>query len=137
VAVSPTGGGKTNRDSSHADEIALSSNQQLAISRRGAAAQVRRIDGRIELARSQGQIIFENDTLAAIVQRLNTYNRTQIRVTDPVLAARSVSGVLLATDPQSFVAFLESVGGVTAREGGPDEIIIERSDASQPELAPR
>jgi transmembrane sensor len=111
--------------------VALSSNQQVTISVKGAAP-VRQIDGRVELAWSQGQLVFDNETVAAVVLRFNNYNQMKIRVTDAALAARPVSGVFRATDPESFVAFLESVAGAKARKNGTDEMLIESSSVATP-----
>ena len=117
-------------------QVALSSNQQVTVSVRGTAP-VRQIDGRVELAWSQGQLVFENETVADVVLRFNHYNQMKIRVTDAALAARPVSGVFRATDPESFVAFLESVAGAKARKNGTEELLIESSSAAQPEVLPR
>lgn len=116
--------------------VALGTNQQVTVSMQGAAP-VRQIDGRVELAWSQGQLVFDNETVADVVLRFNHYNQMKIRVTDAALAARPVSGVFRATDPESFVAFLESVAGAKARKSGTEELLIESSSAAQPEVLPR
>ncbi len=132
VAVSANSGGRAaDVVETDARMIALSSNQQVTVSVKGTAA-VRQIDGRVELAWSQGQLVFDNETVAAVVLRFNNYNQMKIRVTDAALAARPVSGVFRATDPESFVAFLESVAGAKARKNGSDEMLIESSSVAQP-----
>jgi transmembrane sensor len=117
-------------------DVALGANQRITVSHRGTAP-VRQVDGRVELAWSQGQLVFDNETVATIVSRFNDYNKLKIRVTDPNLAAQRISGVFRATDPESFVAFLESVDGLTARRDGATELVIESSRVAQPAVLPR
>ena len=136
VAVSANNGGRSGGIGLNPAAVALSSNQQITVSKKGPAP-VRQIDGRVELAWSQGQLVFENQTVADVVLRFNTYNQMKIRVADAALAARPVSGVFRATDPESFVAFLESVAGVKARKNGTGELLIESSSAAQPEASAR
>jgi transmembrane sensor len=135
VAVSANTGRSAETPGTDA-QVALSTNQQVTVSVRGTAP-VRQIDGRVELAWSQGQLVFDNETVADVVLRFNHYNQMKIRVTDAALAARPVSGVFRATDPESFVAFLESVAGAKARKNGAEEMLIESSSAAQPEVLPR
>ncbi len=130
VAVSPGEG--SGRFNSTAGGIALDANQQVAIAGNGTAAPVHRIDGRVAQAWSQGELVFDNDTVATVVRRFNTYNQMKIRVADASLAARPVSGVFRATDPGSFVAFLESVAGVRIQKSGADEVVIESASAARP-----
>jgi transmembrane sensor len=131
VAVSANSGGRAADVMGTDAQVALSSNQQVTVSVKGAAP-VRQIDGRVELAWSQGQLVFDNETVAAVVLRFNSYNRMKIRVTDAALAARPVSAVFRATDPESFVAFLESVAGARARKNSNDEMLIESASVAQP-----
>ena len=68
--------------------------------------QVRTVDTARALAWAQGQLIFENDTLADVVTEFNRYNRTQLRIDDLKLATRRVSGVFDATDVETLLAFI-------------------------------
>ncbi len=54
--------------------------------------------------------MFENDTLADVVQEFNRYNRVQLSITDAQLAARKVSGVFDATDSETLLAFIRQSG---------------------------
>lgn len=101
-------------------EIFLTAGQQVTVQDSGAVAPVREVDTTRALAWAQGQLVFENDTLADVVREFNRYNRVQLSITDAQLAARKVSGVFEATDSETLLAFI--------RESGSD-ISITRSDA--------
>jgi transmembrane sensor len=101
-------------------EIFLTAGQQVTVQDSGAVAPVRVVDTTRALAWAQGQLVFENDTLADVVREFNRYNRVQLSITDPQLAARKVSGVFEATDSETLLAFI--------RESG-SEIRITRTDA--------
>jgi len=108
----------------HGTDVSVSANEQVALNESGSAAPVHKVDGKVETAWLQGELIFDNDSVAEVVKRFNAYNRTQIRVQDAALAMRPVTAVFRATDPDSFVAFLESVGGVRVQRNGDKEIVI-------------
>jgi transmembrane sensor len=116
--------------------IYVGANEQVAVAGSGTAAPVREINGKLATAWLQGQLVFDNDKVADVVKRFNLYNHVQIRVMDERLAARPVTGVFRATDPGSFVAFLQSVAQVEVREGDAGEILIE-SPGSEPLNSPR
>lgn len=104
--------------------ISLSANQQLTVSESGAVGQTRAIDGRDEFAWTESRLIFENSSVADVVRRFNSRNRLQIRIEDPALATRPVSGIFNATDPQSFVTFLEAAAGARTIARTQQEIVL-------------
>jgi transmembrane sensor len=101
-------------------EIFLTAGQQVIVKDSGTAAPVRAVDTTRALAWAQGQLVFENDTLADVVQEFNRYNRVQLSITDGELAARKVSGVFEATDSETLLAFIRQSG---------NEVNITRTDA--------
>jgi len=108
-------------------DVSVGANEQVSIADAGAAAgslPVHRVDGKVETAWLQGALIFDRETVTEVVQQFNTYNRVQIRVVDPGLANRQVTAVFQATDPESFVSFLQAAGGVTVHRSNPNEILI-------------
>ncbi|MET0535697.1 MAG: FecR domain-containing protein [Steroidobacter sp.] len=67
----------------------------------------------------QGQVVFDNDTLATAIAEINRYSPTRIELSDPTLGELRVSGVFKAGHSESFV---ETVTGhypiqVAARDG--------------------
>lgn len=105
---------------SSGEEIFLVAGQQVVVPDSGAVAPVRTVDTTRALAWAQGQLVFENDTLADVVEEFNRYNRMQLSITDAQLAARKVSGVFDATDSETLLAFIRQSG---------DEVNITRTDA--------
>ncbi|MFC4308197.1 FecR family protein [Steroidobacter flavus] len=102
-------------------EIFLTAGQQVIVPDSGTVAPVRAVDTTRALAWAQGQLVFENDTLADVVQEFNRYNRVQLSITDAQLAARKVSGVFDATDSETLLAFIRQSGNevnITRTEAG-------------------
>lgn len=119
-----TGGARTGRGDVPM-RLSLDANQQVVVSSStGDATPVREVQGEAEVAWATDQLDFDNESVAEVVSRFNLYNHTQIRVADPTLAARRVSGSFKATDPESFVAFIKSVAGVTIVRQGDDVILL-------------
>lgn len=104
--------------------IVVAANEQVSVGRNGRTAPLRRVDGTRETAWLQGQLVFDGDPVAEVVRRFNSYNHIQVRVADESLAARPVSGVFRATDPESFIAFLQSVAGAKVQRTHPNEIVL-------------
>jgi ferric-dicitrate binding protein FerR (iron transport regulator) len=50
-----------------------------------------------------------------VIRRFNALNCVKVEIVDSELAARRISGVFDASDPQSFVAFIEAAANVQAR----------------------
>jgi transmembrane sensor len=73
------------------------------------------------LAWTQGQIWFEQQTLAAAIVEFNRYNRRQLVLSDPSLASLRIGGSFDATDPEAFVAALGRVFAIRAVAASPDE----------------
>ena len=113
------------------NSVALNSGQQIAIIHDVLPAAARPVDSKTELGWARGLLIFDGDPVAEVARRFNLSNRTQIRVLDPALAVRPVSGVFAASDPQSFVAFLENAAGATVARRGAQEILV-GAPAAQP-----
>lgn len=103
-----------------AAELFLTAGQQVLVRSSGSAEPVRKVDSGRELAWAQGWLVFDNDTVAAVIDQFNRYNRVQLHVTDETLAGRRVSAVFNASDPESFIAFIQGVTAVRVvrRDGG-------------------
>jgi RNA polymerase sigma factor (sigma-70 family) len=102
----------------------LTAGQQVTVQSSGAANSARRVDTERALAWAEGRLVFEDDTLADVVAEFNRYNRTQLRIADPQLAARRISGVFEATDTETLLAFIRAGSHVTLTRRGDDEISI-------------
>jgi len=80
--------------------VPLTAAEQVTISGSWPPA-VQRVDAERELAWSNRQLVFEDDTVAAAAEQFNRRNRVQI-VVDSALAAKQVRGRFQADDPASF-----------------------------------
>jgi transmembrane sensor len=91
--------------------LCLGADEQVSISPAGRATAVRKVRSDAAIGWAAGRLAFENETVAEIARRFNLYNRTQIQVLDAGLAGRRISGMFQASDPESFVAFVQAVAG--------------------------
>jgi transmembrane sensor len=126
VAVSQQSASHAANPAAGADATALSlgADEQVSISPAGRATPVRKVQIEAEVGWATGQLVFENETIAEIARHFNLYNRTQIQVLDPELAAQRVSGMFRASDPQSFVAFVRLVTGTTVAQRDSEHITL-------------
>jgi transmembrane sensor len=106
-------------------EIILTANQQVTVAGAGTAELVREVDSARVLSWAEGRLIFENESVERAVREFNRYNRIQLSVNDAGLAQRPISGVFSASDPESFVAFIQSVAAVHVKRNESDDITIE------------
>lgn len=74
------------------------------------------------------QLTFEDQSLAAIADEFNRYNRTRIVLADSEIADIRFSGVFSADDPQSFVTFLELSAGIRVDRSSRDEVVLTSGD---------
>jgi transmembrane sensor len=105
-------------------EISLGADQQIVVPQIGPMGRIRKVDSHRELSWSDGRLVFEHASVAEVVQRFNRFNRVQMQVLDPQLAARPVSAVFDASDPEAFVDFLESVANVRVTRTSTNTIVI-------------
>jgi transmembrane sensor len=96
--------------------LSLVANQQITVGN-GSAQSIHEVNSGRALAWAQGRLVFDNERLSAVVAQFNRYNHVQIHVTDASLAAREISGVFDATDPESFIEFFQSVAKVQIDRG--------------------
>jgi transmembrane sensor len=108
-------------------DVSLGADEQIVISATGGLNTVHKVRGEVAIAWTAGQLIFDNESVAEIARRFNLYNRTQIVLLDQNLAARRISGQFRATDPESFVAFVQSAGGVYVERPSTEQIILGRA----------
>jgi transmembrane sensor len=116
----PPAGRSGSAQPSSAAEVLLTAGQQVIVPRRGPAEAVRAVDTDRELAWVAGRLVFDNESVADVIEEFNRYNVVQLHVASPQLAQRSVSGVFDASEPESFIGFMKSVAPVNVRRAGQD-----------------
>ena len=82
--------------------VELKAGQQLAAVDTAPPA-VEPVDIQRVTAWTNGQVIFDNESLSSIVARVNRYTKTQVVISDPKVGAMRISGVLNAGDVGGFV----------------------------------
>jgi transmembrane sensor len=105
-------------------EVSLGADQQVVVPQAGPMGAIHKVDSRRELSWADGRLVFEQDPVAEVVQRFNRFNRVQIQIRDPKLAARPVSAVFDASDPEAFITFLESVANVRVTRPSAEVIVV-------------
>lgn len=110
-----------------AGAVMLVANQQVTMTA-GEANPVHSVDSRKALAWAEGKLIFDHEPVSAVIEAFNRYNRLQLHVTDASLARRPVSGTFRASDPESFVAFIQTVTRVRVVRGGDLDLTFAQID---------
>jgi transmembrane sensor len=105
-------------------EVSLGADQQVVVPKAGPMGSIHKVDSRRELSWADGRLVFEQNSVAEVAQRFNRFNRVQIQILDPNLAARPVSAVFDASDPEAFITFLESVANVRVTRPSADVIVV-------------
>jgi transmembrane sensor len=103
----------------------------MTVTSHGTASPVHEVDASRALAWSEGLLVFSSTPLEEVAHRFNQYNRVQIRIRDPELGRRPVSGVFQASDPQTFIDFIRTGARVTVTRPTAAEIVVS-SSASPP-----
>lgn len=85
------------------------------------ARSVERVEG--DLAWREGRLTFDQTTLAAAAGEFNRYNRVQIAITDPTIAAIRIGGTFQAANVEAFVRLLQEAYGLKVTRNG-DRIAI-------------
>ena len=66
------------------------------------------------LAWTNGQLIFENATLAETVSEFNRYNRRKLQISDPDIAQVRIGGAFRSTNLDDLIVELNSLFGIRA-----------------------
>jgi transmembrane sensor len=102
-------------------EVAMENDGKLSIRRLPKSDAARR------LAWRNDELSFQGESLAEAVAEFNRYNRRQIRVLDPSLAAIKVGGNFKPRDIDSFLAALSRSFGITTKAAEGGSVILVRS----------
>ena len=112
------------------DRIYLDPGEQLVMSSSG-TPQVNRVDIERVTAWERGEIVFDNEPLASVIQRMNRYGPRHIIVGDDRAATLKISGVFHEGDVDGFVSTIAAYLSVTAQER-PDGDVVLTSRPSSP-----
>lgn len=73
-----------------------------------------------------GQLVFEDETLSEVVQRVNRYTVTPIEIRDPKVAAMRISGVFNTGDLAGVLDIITHYLPVTAVDGADGAVVLEK-----------
>jgi transmembrane sensor len=73
-----------------------------------------------------GQLVFENETLSDVVQKVNRYTATPIEIRDPKVAAMRISGVFNTGDLTGVLDIITHYLPVTAVDSTNGAVVLER-----------
>ena len=113
-------------------DVTISANQQVRVDSSGSLTPVLAIEGEREVSWAYGRLSFENETIAEVVDRFNKYNRAQIRLADPAMGTKRISGNFRTSDIESFAQFVHTAAGVPVSVGEKDEITIGQTSTHSP-----
>ncbi|WP_202841565.1 FecR family protein [Luteimonas saliphila] len=85
-------------------------------------------DPEVALGWTDGQLVFRARPLDEVVQEMNRYNPTQIRLGQPALNELQISGQFYGNDPDSLILALERGWSLRAERPSADEIVLYRRD---------
>jgi transmembrane sensor len=107
VAVVPAGSPATGPVNGSGEGISLVAGEELRVSRDGRSTVTPKADLEAATSWREGKVIIRSEPLSEAVQRMNRYSRMQIRIDDPQLAAKQISGVFETGDTQGFLGAIE------------------------------
>lgn len=119
VMVSARDGAKT--------EATLAPGEQIRIDPQGRLHAKQPLDLAVAQAWPQGELIFKARRLDHLLEEMNRYSRTRLRLADPALGAVTISGVFHIDDQPALVAALEQGWGIQAEHVGADEIVLSKA----------
>lgn len=91
----------------------VTAHKSVSLTPRGRTNDLKPFNPELETAWIQRRLVFDAERLDQAIDAFNLYNRTQLRVEDPQLAAFRVSGVFNADDPGALVKYLEHIERAT------------------------
>lgn len=111
------------------DRIYLDPGEQLVMSSNG-GPQVSHVDIDRVTAWERGEIVFDNEPLASVIQRMNRYGPRQIIAGDDRAASLRISGVFHEGDVDGFVSTIAAYLAVKARERPDGNVVLTYHPAS-------
>jgi transmembrane sensor len=98
--------------STRSERVSLGAGEQLTLAPQS-APKVARASVAAATAWTQRQLVFENQSLAELAAEFNRYNRQVIDIQSAELRSQLVTGVFQSNDPETFLAFLRRIPGVS------------------------
>jgi transmembrane sensor len=100
------------------DFVELAVGEQVIVARERPIVRVALNDTQKVTSWTERRLIFEETTIAAAASEFARYSAREIRIEDPQVGARKITGVFDATDPASLMEFLSSDETLEVRPNG-------------------
>lgn len=111
----------------------LSPSHELVVSARNPTRPiVRSIDPRRSLAWEAGQLSFDDEGLATVVERINRHSHTKLRIGDATAANVKISGVFHAGDTDAFIQGVTRIFPLDVKRRNEELIFVGRAPAQNP-----
>ena len=92
--------------------VRLETGRQVAVLQTGDIGAPKYVDAKKATAWTERQLVFDAEPLQTVARELNRYNHRRLRIGDARVAKRNISGVFNANEPETLLAFLETVGDI-------------------------
>ncbi|WP_330969628.1 FecR family protein, partial [Lysobacter sp. A3-1-A15] len=106
------------------DSITLAPGQQVALSAEGRLGEVAAMDQASAVGWPKGELVFQQRPLSSLLEEMNRYSTTQVRLADPALGDIRVSGVFHMHDQAALVAALERGWSLRPRPARDGHIVL-------------
>jgi transmembrane sensor len=106
------------------DRIYLDPGEQLVMSSGGGAPRISHVDVERVTAWERGEIVFDNEPLASVIQRMNRYGPRHIIIGDDHAGSLRISGVFHEGDIDGFVSTIAAYLSVKAQERPDGDVVL-------------
>lgn len=110
----------------HAEVWRAEAGYQLVYSTRSRTASLASVDPLIALGWRSGEFAYVHEPLGSVVEDLNRYSKSRIRIDDPEVAALPFTGTAFAASLDGWLAGVEQAYPVEVHESAGGDIVIRR-----------
>lgn len=134
-ALPPTDSTRTADSVGTNEPIELTAGLQVAVANQAAmASSVELTPEPVSLdkatAWTERRLVFDDESLAAIVAEFNRYNRSHLVIADSALGEKRLSGVFDANDPDEFIALLSSLERIDVQRSAEGHRTLLRAEST-------
>jgi transmembrane sensor len=124
VAVVPNAPARSSAETGEVQEVSLVAGEELRVAQDGHNTVTPKADIEAATAWRQGKVIIRTESIGEAVMRMNRYSKLKIRIDDPELAGKHVSGVFETGDNPGFVNAIQRYLPVSADYSGSNLVTL-------------
>ncbi|MBX3302862.1 MAG: FecR domain-containing protein [Nitrospira sp.] len=114
----------SNEAASAKQQTTLTAGERASYSEQGGLSSITTVDVAAVMAWTTGDIVFDQRPLAEVVQEFGRYHRGEIRVLDPRLSDRKISGRFSLRDREAFLRAVKAATQAKSTHVGENVIIL-------------